>query len=98
MHVLKDCIVWIDDQVTYCSQLTRLELESCTSLQRLPSSIGELQLLQYLNLEGCSKLVNLPDSTCSLKALKSLFIKECKNVKKLPENIGNLKSEISSGT
>ncbi|WCJ18814.1 Disease resistance protein (TIR-NBS-LRR class) family [Euphorbia peplus] len=78
--------------IKHCSQLTKLELKSCTRLQSLPSSIGELQLLELLNLTGSSKLSNIPESTCSLKSLKSLFVNECQNLKELPEKIGNLKS------
>ncbi|WCJ26113.1 Disease resistance protein (TIR-NBS-LRR class) family [Euphorbia peplus] len=88
----KTAVKKVPSSIEHCSQLTKLEMESCTSLQSLPSNIGELQVLELLNLKGCSKLTSLPDSTSSLKSLKSLFINECINLKELPESIGNLKS------
>ncbi|XP_065871890.1 uncharacterized protein [Euphorbia lathyris] len=88
----KTAVKQVPSSIEHFSQLTKLELKSCTSLRSLPGNIGELQLLKHLNLEGCSELMTLPDSTCNLKSLKSVSIKECLNLKELPENIGDLES------
>ncbi|WCJ18805.1 Disease resistance protein (TIR-NBS-LRR class) family [Euphorbia peplus] len=88
----KTAVKQVPWSIEHFTQLTKLDLKSCTNLETLPSNIGELHLLERLNLEGCSKLMNLPDSTCSLKSLKSLSINECRNLRELPEKIGDLKS------
>ena len=42
--------------------LERLNLEGCTSLSKLHSSIGNLKRLTYLNLGRCEQLQSFPTS------------------------------------
>ncbi|CAH8256634.1 unnamed protein product [Arabidopsis lyrata] len=46
--------------LSMATSLEELNLEGCSSLVELPSSVGNLTNLQKLSLEGCSRLVSLP--------------------------------------
>ncbi|CAH8362718.1 unnamed protein product [Eruca vesicaria subsp. sativa] len=67
-----------------------LVLTGCTSLVKLPSSIGSLKLSQ-LDLTNCSSLVALPPSIGNLTAMHKLLLTGCTSLVKLPSSIGNLK-------
>ncbi|KAL6311258.1 hypothetical protein AAG906_016222 [Vitis piasezkii] len=80
--------------------LERLNLEGCTSLRELHSSIGDLKWLTYLNLGGCEQLQSLPTNMKfeSLEKIPEIHghLKElCLNgsgIKELPDSIGYLES------
>jgi hypothetical protein len=44
-------------------------LNNCSSLQELPTSIGQLSVLQNFDLSNCSSLQKLPTSIGQLNAL-----------------------------
>jgi Leucine-rich repeat (LRR) protein len=48
-------------------------LNHCSSLQELPTSIGQLNALQNLDLSECSNLQELPTSIGQLNALQILY-------------------------
>ena len=67
----------------------RLNLEGCTSLRKLPSSIGALKRLTYLNLGGCENLQSFP-SGMKFESLEVLYLNDCQNLRNLPEFHENL--------
>ncbi|XP_034675983.1 disease resistance protein RPV1-like isoform X1 [Vitis riparia] len=69
--------------------LERLNLEGCTSLRELHSSIGDLKWLTYLNLGGCEQLQSLPNSM-KFESLEVLYLNQCPKLKKIPEIHGNM--------
>ncbi|XP_034674134.1 disease resistance protein RPV1-like [Vitis riparia] len=69
--------------------LERLNLEGCSSLRELHSSIGDLKWLTYLNLGGCEQLQSLPTSM-KFEFLEVLYLNQCPKLKKIPEIHGNM--------
>jgi Leucine-rich repeat (LRR) protein len=57
--------------------LQELILSNCSSLQELPTSIGQFNALQELNLSWCSNLQELPTSIGQLNALQNLDLNRC---------------------
>lgn len=49
--------------IQFSSGLTLLDLENCTNLVILPSTINGLSSLETLNLSGCSKSKNVLESS-----------------------------------
>jgi Leucine-rich repeat (LRR) protein len=49
-------------------------LRYCSSLQRLPTSIGQLSALQNLDLSECASLQELPMSMGQLSALQKFHL------------------------
>lgn len=70
------------------SNLCLLNLNYCTSITKLPDSLG--QLIQVLWLGYCSKLKRLPQSIEQLKGLKCLDLVGCTNLRVLPDSISTL--------
>ncbi len=70
--------------------LQELDLQRCSVLKELPSSIGQLNALQKLDLNEYSKLKELPSSIGQLNALQKLDLKGCSNLKEIPSSIGQL--------
>jgi Leucine-rich repeat (LRR) protein len=70
--------------------LQELILSGCSSLQELPTSIGQLNALQEFNLSWCSSLQKLPTSIGQLNALQELNLSWCSSLQKLPTSIGQL--------
>ena len=60
--------------------LERLDLEGCTSLVLLGSSIKHMNNLIYLNLRDCTSLESLPEGI-SLDSLKTLILTGCSNLR-----------------
>ncbi|CAM6071626.1 unnamed protein product [Sphagnum tenellum] len=70
--------------------LQELVLWGCSSLQELPTSIGQFNALKELNLSCCSSLQELPTSIGQLNALQNLRLHGCWNLQELPASIGQL--------
>jgi Leucine-rich repeat (LRR) protein len=70
--------------------LQELILSGCSSLQELPTSIGELHTLQNLYLGECSSLQKLPTLIGQLNALQELNLSRCSSLQELPTSIGQL--------
>ncbi|XP_024162017.1 disease resistance protein RUN1-like [Rosa chinensis] len=69
------------------SKATNLEtvnLEGCTSLLEIHSSISNLENLVFLSLKGCEELKNLP-SSIGMKSLNTLELSGCSKLEKFPE-------------
>ncbi|XP_062029060.1 disease resistance protein RGA2-like [Rosa rugosa] len=81
-YFLKTCILRF-------KYLRALDVRGST-LEELPSSIGNLIHLRYLNLDGNTKIKQLPSSICKLLNLQSLSLVGCEALEKLPKGIGNL--------
>ncbi|CAN7081294.1 unnamed protein product [Brassica oleracea var. botrytis] len=78
--------------------LERLDLEGCTSLAVLSSSIKQMNKLIYLNLRDCTSLESLPEGI-NLKSLKTLILSGCSNLQEfhvISENIESLYLEGSA--
>ncbi|KAG4122933.1 hypothetical protein ERO13_D11G297350v2 [Gossypium hirsutum] len=69
--------------------LLRIYLDG-TSIEQLPSSIGNLSSLVLLNLKDCRNLVSLPGSIGGCTSLKTLNLSDCYKVENLPENLQQL--------
>lgn len=65
---------------------------SCTLIESLPTSVGQLGELQFLNLTGCYLLKELPESICGLSRLQFLNLQSCESLVSLPDKIGDLQS------
>ncbi|CAE5964679.1 unnamed protein product [Arabidopsis arenosa] len=59
-----------------------------TSIEAVPSTVGDKSELRYLNMSGCDKLVNLPRTLRKLAQLKYLYLRGCINVTSSPELAG----------
>jgi Leucine-rich repeat (LRR) protein len=70
--------------------LQELNLSGCSSLQKLPTFIGQLNALQDFNLSRCSNLQELPTSIGQLHALQNLHLNDCLRLQELPTSIGQL--------
>ncbi|KAM5570597.1 hypothetical protein ABKV19_011309 [Rosa sericea] len=81
-YFLKTCILRF-------KYLRALDVRGST-LEELPSSIGNLIHLRYLNLAGNTKIKQLPSSICKLLNLQFLSLAGCEALEKLPKGIGNL--------
>ncbi|CAN6987258.1 unnamed protein product [Brassica oleracea var. botrytis] len=71
------------------TNLRELDLDNCSSLVELPSSIGNLTNLKRLNLKLCSSLMELPSSICNMTNLENLDLSGCLNLS-FPYSIGNM--------
>ncbi|CAG7898082.1 unnamed protein product [Brassica rapa] len=72
------------------TNLRELDLDICSSLVELPSSIGNLTNLKKLNLELCSSLMELPSSIGNMTNLENLNLSGCSSLVELPSSIGNM--------
>ena len=68
-----------------CPNLLTLSFKRCTSITKLPDSIGRLSKLRVLDLGCCEKLQNLPTSIAQLTALEELCLGRCKSLEALPD-------------
>ncbi|CAH8387522.1 unnamed protein product [Eruca vesicaria subsp. sativa] len=71
------------------TNLWKLDLSGCSSLVKLPSSIGYATNLNELFLSRCSSLVELPFSIGNATNLKKLNLSDCSSLVELPFSIGN---------
>ncbi|ESQ55949.1 hypothetical protein EUTSA_v10027056mg, partial [Eutrema salsugineum] len=72
------------------TNLCELKLLICSSLVKLPSSIGNATKLLKLDLTGCSSLVEFPSSIGNLINLQFLDLKGCSKLEAIPSSIGNV--------
>ncbi|XP_010491769.1 PREDICTED: probable disease resistance protein RPP1 [Camelina sativa] len=74
------------------TNLKELNLAFCSSLVKLPSTIGYTKNLQKLNLSHCSSLISLPSFIGSSTNLQELDLGRCSSLVELPPFVGNLKN------
>ncbi|KAG7533022.1 Toll/interleukin-1 receptor homology (TIR) domain [Arabidopsis thaliana x Arabidopsis arenosa] len=72
------------------TNLQKLKLSDCSSLMKLPSTIGYTKNLLTLNLRNCSSLMNLPFFIENATNLELLYLGGCSSLVELPSSIGNL--------
>ncbi|XP_031276477.1 disease resistance-like protein DSC1 [Pistacia vera] len=86
---LEDTAIKESPFIEHPSGLVELDLQGCSSLENLSSSICKLKFLKVLNLQWCSKLERLPDDFGDLEALENL---SCENtvLKEVTSSILNL--------
>ncbi|KAF3511380.1 hypothetical protein F2Q69_00008856 [Brassica cretica] len=72
------------------TNLQKLNLRACSSLVKLPSSIGNAFNLQILNLSDCSRLVKLPSTIGNAFHLKKVNLSRCSRLVELPSSIWNI--------
>ncbi|CAF2042732.1 unnamed protein product [Brassica napus] len=77
--------------------LERLNLEGCTSLKKLPSSMKCLEKLIYLNLRECTSLKNLPKGL-KTQSLETLILSGCSSFRKFPMISENVEVLLLDGT
>ncbi|XP_061349871.1 disease resistance-like protein DSC1 [Gastrolobium bilobum] len=64
--------------------ITKLFLDNCSKLSKLPGNLGLLSTLNKLSLRG-SNIENLPDSIKNLSQLRALNVSNCRRLRSLPE-------------
>ncbi|KAJ9671299.1 hypothetical protein PVL29_027334 [Vitis rotundifolia] len=67
------------------SNLVKLNIAFCESLDKVDSSIGSLKKLTSLNLSGCRKIRSLPSTIQHLISLEYLNLSDCSNLETFPE-------------
>jgi hypothetical protein len=67
-----------------------LDLSNCSRLQKLPTSIGQLNALQNFYLNDYSNLQKLITSIRKLNALQNFDLNNYSNLQELPTSIGQL--------
>lgn len=77
--------------------LERVNLEGCTSLKKLPSSMNCLEKLVYLNLRECTSLRSLPKGI-QFQSLQTLILSGCSSLKKFPLISENVEVLLLDGT
>ncbi|KAJ9701112.1 hypothetical protein PVL29_006456 [Vitis rotundifolia] len=75
--------------------LVSLNLPSCTSLNVVDPSIGDLKKLIWLNLAGCKNLTSLPSSIQYLDSLDGMHLDSCSNLKEFPKMEGSPMKALS---
>ncbi|XP_059450857.1 putative disease resistance protein RGA3 [Corylus avellana] len=63
---------------------------SCTSIQKVPNSIGKLKHLRFLDLSWNKDIKLLPTSITKLQNLQTLRLDYCCGLKELPKHASNL--------
>jgi len=77
----------------YLTNLQRVSLHKCESLEVLPDSFGNLTNLQQIKLFGCNRLKRLPNSLGNfLTKLQCITLIGCHSLKTVPDSFGNLKN------
>ncbi|XP_020886809.1 LOW QUALITY PROTEIN: disease resistance protein RRS1 [Arabidopsis lyrata subsp. lyrata] len=77
--------------------LEHIDLEGCTSLVKVSSSIHHLDKLVFLNLKDCSRLRTLP-VMIHLESLEVLNLSGCSDLKEIQDFSPNLKELYLAGT
>ncbi|KAF2571183.1 hypothetical protein F2Q70_00001938 [Brassica cretica] len=76
--------------LSLATNLEEMDLNQCTSLVELPSSIGKASNLKKLDLVHCSSLVQLPSSIGDNTNLQNLDLSNCSSLVELPSSMDNL--------
>ncbi|KAH0853426.1 hypothetical protein HID58_093201 [Brassica napus] len=84
-------------RLSKAKNLEHIDLEGCTSLVKVNSSILHHQKLTFLNLKDCSRLRSMP-ATIHLEALKVLNLSGCSELEDLQDFSPNLSELYLAGT
>jgi len=69
-----------------------LNLEKCSNLKKVHSSLGDCKKLIKLNLYCCERLESFP--CVNVKSLEHLNLEGCQSLEIFPEIIRRMKSEL----
>ncbi|KAJ9166959.1 hypothetical protein P3X46_021648 [Hevea brasiliensis] len=83
--------------LSQAKNLERVNLDYCTSLVEVPSSIRFLDKLTFLSMRCCTSVVSLP-SGIKLRSLKTLNLSGCTNLRECPEISENITYLNLNGT
>lgn len=103
LEKLKRIILSHSQQLTKFPRLSKarnlehIDLEGCTSLVKVNSSILHHQKLTFLNLKNCSRLRVMP-TTINLISLEVLNLSGCSELENLQDLSSNLKELYLAGT
>ncbi|KAH0748084.1 hypothetical protein KY290_027316 [Solanum tuberosum] len=96
------CLRWLDlsfssrlmqtPNFTGMPKLECLNLEKCSSLKKVHSSLGDCKNLIKLNLYCCERLESFP--CVNVKSLEHLNLEGCQSLEKFPEILGRMKSKL----
>jgi Leucine-rich repeat (LRR) protein len=67
------------------------DLSYCTSIELLPTTIGDLKHLTKLKLKGCENLKELLETIGNISSLTILDLYYCRSIEPLLTTIGDLK-------
>ncbi|GAY67258.1 hypothetical protein CUMW_255130 [Citrus unshiu] len=98
----------LSSSIECLSELTELQIDNCSRLEKISNSIFNLKSLSGIEICNCSNLKGFSDfpfctidetriervssSTLRLKSLSSLQIIDCKKLERLPDELGNLEA------
>ncbi|XP_044506091.1 disease resistance protein RPV1-like isoform X2 [Mangifera indica] len=83
--------------LTLAENIETLNLEGCTSLIEIHSSIQNLNKLSSLNLRGCKSLCSIPSAICS-KSLRTVVFTGCSNLDTMPSLSRNVEKLYLDGS
>ncbi|XP_057997759.1 disease resistance protein RPV1 isoform X2 [Hevea brasiliensis] len=83
--------------LSQAKNLERVNLDYCTSLVEVPSSIRFLDKLTFFSMRCCTSVVSLP-SGMKLRSLKTLNLSGCTNLRECPEISENIMYLNLNGT
>ncbi|XP_044506092.1 disease resistance protein RPV1-like isoform X3 [Mangifera indica] len=83
--------------LSLAKNLESLNLESCTSLIEIHSSIQYLNKLSTLNLRGCKSLCSIPSAIFS-KSLRTVVFSDCSNLDTVPSISCNVEELYLDGS
>ncbi|XP_044505697.1 disease resistance protein RPP2B-like [Mangifera indica] len=83
--------------LSLAKNLETLDLEGCTSLTEIHSSIQYLNKLSTLNLRYCTSLCCIPSAICS-KSLRKVVFTDCSNLDTVPSLSCNVEELRLDGT
>lgn len=69
-----------------------------TTIEEVPSTIGNMPNLIFLDISECQRLQNLPHTLSNLKKLKLLYLRGCTNITELPHVAGEMRRLDLYGT
>ncbi|KAL1822028.1 hypothetical protein ACET3Z_008806 [Daucus carota] len=81
----------LPNDIWMLKKLKKLDLGSCSKLERLPDELGEMQLLEQLYASNTA-IEQVPNSVELLTRLQVLSLAECKKLKYVPNCVWNLTS------
>ncbi|VAI40128.1 unnamed protein product [Triticum turgidum subsp. durum] len=73
----------------WCSELTRMRVIVCASINELPASIAKLKHLRYIEVSRTCSITTLPATICRLHNIQVICVKKCK-LESLPSDFSML--------
>ncbi|KAL3730376.1 hypothetical protein ACJRO7_027397 [Eucalyptus globulus] len=91
--ILRDChgLKQVHHSIGKVKSLVCLDLSCCSTLEKLPGEVGELEELKELILDS-SGIIEIPTSIGSLRKLEKLSACSCKSLREVPCSVGELQN------